>query len=99
MSDAYEVGQVIYMLSPETDRIVPIQVCEEVRRRTLAEPDAVNYLIRTGPNGDIFKLSEVKGKLFLTFEEAVQHLKDRFALWLTEQVEWTTESQAAWFGK
>lgn len=98
MSD-YDVGQVIYVISGESDRIVPMQVCEEIRRRTIAGEE-VTYLIRSGPDQKgTFRLDEIKGKVFNTLDQAKVHLQNNFTQWLDKQVEWTTANQAAWYGQ
>ncbi len=93
---AYDVGQVIYVLSSETDKIVPMQVSEELRRRTI-NGEEVSYLISSGPDKASFRLDEVKGKVFTTLENAREHLKANFEVWLEKQVEWTVASQRAWY--
>ncbi len=92
----YDVGQIIYVISGETDRIVPMQICEEVRRRTISGEDIV-YLVRSGPDKSSFKLDEVKGQVFINLEVAREHLRDKFNDWLEKQVEWTVTSQKTWY--
>lgn len=94
---SYEVGQVIYVISGESDRIVPMQICEEIRRKTIGGEE-VTYLIRSGPdqNGN-FRLDEIKGKVFHTLDQAKVHLQNNFAQWLDKQVEWTTTNEKAWY--
>lgn len=93
----YDVGQIIYVISGESDRIVPMQICEEIRRRTIAGEE-VTYLIRSGPDQKgTFRLDEIKGKIFNTLEQAKVHLQNNFTQWLDRQVEWTTQSQTTWY--
>ncbi len=93
----YDVGQIIYVLSGETDKIVPMQICEELRRRSI-EGEDVTYLVRSGPNkSETFKIDQINGKVFTTLELARGHLKDRFEKWLDEQVQWTVTTQRTWY--
>lgn len=95
----YEVGQIIYVLSGESDHIVPMQICEEIRRRTITGEE-VTYLIKSGPDQTgTFRLDEIKGKVFNTIEQAKVHLTNNFTQWLDKQVEWTETSQKAWYPK
>ena len=92
----YDVGQVIYVLSGETDKIVPMQISEELRRRTI-DGEEVTYLIRSGPEKESFRLDQINGKVFTTLEHACEHLKKNFEVWLEKQIEWTVSSQRAWY--
>jgi poly(3-hydroxyalkanoate) synthetase len=94
---SYEVGQIIYVLSGESDHIVPMQICEEIRRRTIAGEE-VTYLIKSGPDANgTFRMDEIKGKVFNTIEQAKVHLTNNFTQWLDKQVEWTQTSQKTWY--
>ena len=92
----YDVGQIIYVLSGDTDKIVPMQVCEELRRRTI-EGEIVTYMISSGPDKESFRLDQINGKVFTTLEHAREHLKKNFDVWLEKQIEWTVTSQRAWY--
>lgn len=93
----FDVGQIIYVLSGETDKIIPMQVCEELRRRSIDGED-VTYLVRSGPNkAEVFKVDQINGKVFTSLEGAQDHLKARFDKWLAEQVEWTVNTQRSWY--
>jgi len=93
----YEVGQIIYVISGESDRIVPMQICEEIRRKTIGGEETT-YLIRSGPDQKgTFRLDELKGKVFNDLEAAKVHLMNNFAQWLDKQVEWTVTNQKAWY--
>lgn len=91
-----DVGQIIYVLSAETDKIVPMQVCEELRRRSISGEE-VTYLISSGPDKKTFRLDEVNGKVYLSLDMAVEHLKKNFEQWLEKQSEWTVNMQRTWY--
>lgn len=93
----FDVGQIIYVLSGETDKIIPMQVCEELRRRSI-EGEDVTYLVRSGPNkSETFKIDQINGKVFTSLELARAHLKAKFDKWIEEQVEWTVATQRSWY--
>lgn len=93
---AYQVGQVLYVVSPDHDHVVPMRVCEEIRRRTVAG-EVVTYLVNSGPEARSFDLAEANGKVFATLDEAKDHLRENFEAWLGRQVEWTLNAQKAWY--
>jgi len=93
----YDVGQIIYVLSGETDKIVPMQVCEELRRRSITGEE-VTYMIRSGPDKtETFKIDQINGKVFTTLELAREHLKKNFEQWLEKQIDWTVQTQRVWY--
>lgn len=93
----YDVGQIFYVISGDNDRIVPMQICEEIRRRTI-NGEEVTYLIRSGPEVKAtFRMDELKGEIFSTLDQAKVHLQNRFTKWLDKQVEWTTTNEKAWY--
>lgn len=91
-----DVGQIIYVLSSETDHIVPMQVSEELRRRTI-NGEEVTYLIASGPEKQTFKLDAINGKVFMSLDLALEHLKKNFEEWLEKQTSWTLQSQRSWY--
>ena len=99
MSDAnYEVGQILYVLSESSERVVPVQVCEELRRRTIAGEE-ITYLVRTGPTGEQRPLSEVSGTVFSKTEDVCAHMRVRFDAFLKAQMEWTANAQRTWYSR
>lgn len=96
--NTYDVGQIIYVLTEESDHIVPMQICEEIRRRTV-EGEQVTYLVRSGPDQKgTFRMDEIKGRVFNTIDQVKVHLQNNFIQWLEKQVEWTLTNQRAWYG-
>lgn len=91
-----EVGQIIYVLTPETDHIVPMQVNEELRRKNI-DGEAVTYLVCYGPEKQTFKFDEIKGKVFLSLDLAIDHVKKNFEKWLEKQAIWTVDTQKTWY--
>lgn len=76
---SYHVGQVIYVLSTESNQVVPIQVVEQVTRQTL-EGTKVSYMIKVPHQKsdpvEPAPLEKIKGEIFDTIDEAHAHLRE-----------------------
>lgn len=93
---SYEVGQILYVVSGADARIVPIQVCEEVRRRTVGGEE-VTYLVRIDAEPTTHDLKQLKTAIHLSVEDASATLRANFEAFLQQQVAWTLETQRAWY--
>jgi hypothetical protein len=71
----YFVGQIIYVLAAESNKIFPLQISEEVTRKKVSGLK-VSYMV-TLPQKDIrsVPIDKVKGQLFNSVEEIKLHLK------------------------
>lgn len=93
---SYDVGQVLYVVSGETQRIVPLLVCEEIRRRT-ASGEEISYLVRGGAEMTTFDLKSVGGSIHKNIDEALNELRKNFEQFLQQQATWTVEMQRLWY--
>lgn len=92
----YEVGQIIYVVSNETERIVPVMVVEEIKRKTM-QGEETNYVVKHG-NNDVL-LSKIPGDVFTSVEESCEFLRSKFETFLQKQVEWTNSYKSTLFDK
>ena len=66
----YEVGTVLWIIRTDRPGLVAYRVVEEITKRTL-EGEAIQYLVQPAlPKGKTVKLETIKGKIFLSSEEA-----------------------------
>ncbi len=92
----YDVGQILYVVSAETQRIVPLLVCEEIRRRT-SSGEEVSYLVRAGAEMTTFDLKTVAGTVHKSIDDALAELRRNFEQFLQQQATWTVEMQRLWY--
>lgn len=73
----HTVGQVIYVVLKKELRVYPMQVIEEITKKTL-EGDTVSYMVRGGtdPKAQLL-ISEVDGEIFDSAEKAKAILVER----------------------
>lgn len=93
---AFDVGQILYVVSGETQRIVPLLVCEEIRRRTAAGEE-VSYLVRGGAEMTTFDLKTIPGTIHRSIDDALSELRKNFDQFLQQQATWTVEMQRVWY--
>jgi hypothetical protein len=92
----YDVGQILYVVSSETQRIIPLLVCEEIRRRTTAGEE-ISYLVRGGAEMTTFDLKSVSGTIHKSIDDALAELRKNFEQFLQQQATWTIEMQRVWY--
>ncbi len=71
---AYEVGQVIYLLSKRDLKIFPVQVIEEIKRKTIEE-EVVTYVVSL-PDKEKTQVSieDVNADIFTSLESLESHM-------------------------
>lgn len=92
----YDVGQILYVVSKETQRIIPLFICEEIRRRTSAGEE-ISYLVRGGAEMTTFDLKTITGSLHKSVDDALNELRNNFEQFLQQQVAWTSQMQRIWY--
>lgn len=64
---SYKIGQVLYVLLNRETKICPIQVVEEITKRTLAG-ETTTYIVKFGKKGETVSLSDLDGQIFDSVE-------------------------------
>lgn len=97
MSRRYNVGQVLYVISTEHNKVLPFQVVEEITKRTI-RGDEVFYRVVYGTDQTKTKLlSEIKDEIFTSIEEVRQHLMQNVTTWVNTQVEAARKASHTWY--
>lgn len=92
------IGQVLYVISPSTTKIVPVVVSECVRTETL-NGDTVTWKVIIGPEAKrkVVDLKKVSGEKFPSLQAAKLGLLSQFETFLNETVEETAKNVKAWY--
>ena len=70
----YEVGTVLWIIHRDRPGLVAYRVVEEITKKTL-EGEKIQYLVQPAmPKAKTVQLESIKGRIFLTSEEAKQAL-------------------------
>ena len=74
--EQYEVGQILYMTSAKSFKIIPIQVVEEVVRTTVDGVQKTYMVSFPDKEKTIVDIAQISGSLFKNFKEVEKHLLD-----------------------
>lgn len=78
MSKKYKIGQVLYIVSPKTQTVVPVQV-QEINQRTTIQGEETIYMVNDpedrGPH-NLDELEEMSGQVYINATDVGKHLKD-----------------------
>ena len=76
MMEQYEVGQILYMTSSKSFKIIPIQVVEEVVRTTISGKEKTYMICFPDNEKTVTDINKLKGKIFKTINAIETHLID-----------------------
>jgi len=98
--DDLKVGDIVFVASESSERIVPILISEEITHKTI-DGDSRVLIATIGPpdKAQTKKLSEIEGKFHKTIEDAEKYLQSKLGAWLEEQINWTMEASTTWYSK
>lgn len=72
----YKVGQVLFLAPKGKVQLVPIQVAEEITKKTLLG-DQVTYMVKAGTEGKLYDVATLDGEVFETSSAALKALTER----------------------
>lgn len=95
-----KVGDIVFVVSESSERIVPILISEEITHKTI-DGDSRVLIATIGPpdKNKTVKLSEIEGKFHKTIEDVEKYLQMKLGAWLEEQINSTMESAQTWYAK
>ena len=70
----YEVGQILYMTSEKSLKIIPVQIVEEVIRTTISGKEKTYMLKFPDKAGTIVDINDISGNLFKDESSVEEHL-------------------------
>lgn len=93
----YAVGQVLYVVLKKEMRVYPMQVIEEITKKTL-EGEVTSHMVRGGtdPKAQLL-ISEVDGEIFDSAEKAKQVLVERATASITRMVDAAVQKAGEWY--
>ncbi len=93
----YRVGQVLYVVLRKEARIYPMQVVEEVTKKTL-EGTVTTYMVRGGPNAEAsIPIAEVDGEIFDSAAKVQKTLLERATNGINERVQTAVGKAQEWY--
>jgi hypothetical protein len=73
---SYRVGQILYVLTHKETKIYPIQIVEEIIKRTVSE-ESLSYIAKIGKNAKNISLSDIEGDIYEDAEDLRRDLTGR----------------------
>lgn len=95
---SYKVGQVLYVILKKEATVMPLQVIEEITKKTLAEGEVTSYVVRVGSDpSKVLSISEIDGEIFDSSDKALKTLIDRVSKSITLRVEQAISKAKEWY--
>lgn len=93
----YSVGQVLYVVLKKESRIYPMQVVEEITKRTL-EGELTSYMVRGGtdPKAQLL-ITDVDGEIFDSAEKAKTELIERATNSINRLIAHAVQKAGEWY--
>lgn len=94
----YSVGQILFVVLNKKGQVYPMQVIEEIRKKTL-KGEVTTYVLQGGsdPNSTV-ELEQVDGEIFESAEDVRQTLLSRATNQITKIVATAVTRSKEWYG-
>jgi len=93
----YKVGQIIFVVLRKEASVYPMQVIEEIVKKTL-EGEVTSYMVRAGADRDkVLSVSEIDGEIFDSAEKAKKILVDRVSQTISNRVDHAIKKAKEWY--
>lgn len=93
---AYAVGQVLYVVSRRENKIVPVQVVEELTSRTLKGLETT-YMVRLGDDKNVVTIDKIDGEIFESPNDLIDTLIKRASVSVQRIVAEAIQRAQAWY--
>lgn len=94
---SYVVGQVLYVVLRKEARVYPMQVVEEITKKTL-EGEVTTHMVRAGINVDkVLAITEIDGEVFDSAEKAKNVLIERASNAISSRVDDAIAKAKEWY--
>lgn len=92
----YNIGQVLYVLLNKETKICPVQVVEEITKKTL-DGESTTYIVRFGKKGDAVDLSALDGQVFESIDTLRSTLHERITRTVNAVIDGTLKRAQEWY--
>ena len=98
--ESLSIGQVIFVLSENAQKIVPVVVVEEVTVKKL-DGNVTTWKVSVGPQGKakIVDSSRLNGEIYVSLDEVREVMKKRLSTFLDQLITDASERTEKWYGK
>jgi len=92
----YSIGQILYILMNRETKILPVQVIEEITKKSL-NGESTNYIVRVGSKGEATSLSDIDGEIFDSIIVLRQTLHEKIIKMVDSVVENSEKRAKEWY--
>ena len=93
----YNVGQILYFVLKKDSKVIPMQVYEEITRKTM-DGLKIDYVVKVGSDENTtLKISEIEGDIFSSPEEAITILTEKAKSSITKLVSMAQDKAKIWY--
>ena len=92
----YKIGQVLYVLLNRETKISPVQVVEEITKRSI-NGETTTYLVKAGRKADPVSLSDIDGQVFDSIETLRTTLHNRVLNTIDTVINTTMKRASEWY--
>jgi len=94
---SYKVGQVLFVVLRKEPNVYPMQVVEEITKKTL-EGEVTTYMLRAGSDPNkVLSISDIDGEIFDSADNAKKTLFDRVSQSINYRVEQAVAKAKEWY--
>jgi len=94
---SYKVGQVLFVVLRKEAKVYPMQVVEEITKKTL-EGEVKTYMVRAGAKSeDVLSVSDIDGEIFDSATKAKSTLIERSTSVVTQRIEMAVAKAKEWY--
>ncbi len=95
----FEIGQVAYVLSNKTQKIVPVLIVEKTTVESIEDKKA-SWKVALGPAGEkrqVVEASKLNGEMFTSLQEIEEHLKRNLTNFINKVISEAKRNETAWY--
>lgn len=92
----YAVGQVLFVVLKKENRVMPVQIVEEITKKTL-DGEVITHMVRVGANAETIAITDVNGEIFDTAEKLRKTLIERATVSLNKIVDGAVQKSKEWY--
>ena len=96
MSRSYRVGQILYILTHKETKIYPLQIVEEIIKRTVSG-ESVSYIARIGKNAKTVSMSDIEGDVYEDIEDLRRDLTTRVMNTVNNIIDSSVSKAEEWY--
>lgn len=94
----YQVGQVLYIVPKNDNKVIPVLVVEEITKKTLKGSEVTYRIQSTNDTSKIYLIDEISGTFFTSPDAAKKSLIELAAARITKIVDIAAKKAAEWYG-